>query len=338
MLEAIFKAAGKKGIACGNVGRPLTSCLGELGEDGIAIAEISSFQLETLYSLRPHVAVILNVTEDHLNRHYNMENYIYLKSRLLKNAAESEFAVLNYDDPIVRGFAEKTKAKVVWFSLSERVDGAYVQDNSFCYFGEKLFSVDELSLEGEHNVANALAAIAAARLMGVGNTAIRTALKEFRGVKHRLEKVGEINGVTFIDDSKATNVDSAIKAVGSVKGESVLLLGGKDKGYSYEPLFEVLKTSGVVHAVIYGENAFRILNAALKCGYSAVTLCRPFDLAVRVAYLISEKGQNVLLSPASASFDAFANYEERGKRFCELLETFKREAQPYAKTRGEYDE
>ncbi len=325
MLEGIFKAAGKKAIACGNVGRPLTSCVGELGEDGIAVAEISSFQLETLYSLRPHVAVVLNVTEDHLNRHYNMENYIYLKSRILKNSAESEYAVLNYDDPVVRGFAEKTKAKVVWFSLRERVEGAYLQDGSFCWYQERLFSAEELPLDGDHNRANALAAIAAAKLMGIGNSAIVTALKSFRGVKHRLEKVGEINGITFIDDSKATNVDSAIKAIGSVRGESVILLGGKDKGYSYEPLFDEIKRSGVVHAVIYGENAFRILSAALKKGFTAVTLCRPFDLAVRVAYLTAEKGQNVLLSPASASFDAFANYEERGKRFCELFEGFRQE-------------
>ncbi len=328
LIESIFKAAGKNGVACGNVGRPITSCLNELGEDGVAIAEISSFQLETLYSMRPHVAVVLNVTEDHLNRHYNMENYIYLKSRLLKNSAESEYAVLNHDDPIVRTFAEKTKAKVVWFSLRERVDGAYIQDGSFCWFGERLFPVEELALDGEHNRANALAALAAARLMGVGNGAIETVFKTFRGVKHRIEKVGEVNGVIFIDDSKATNVDSAIKAVRSVRGESVLLLGGKDKGYSYEPLFEALKSSGVVHAVIYGENAFRILGAALKAGYTAVTLCRPFDLAVRVAYLIAERGQNVLLSPASASFDAFASYEERGKRFCELMEMFRQEARP----------
>ncbi len=326
MLEGIFRAAGKKAIACGNVGRPLTSCLQELGEDGLAVLEISSFQLETLYSLRPHVAVVLNVTEDHLNRHYNMENYIYLKSRLLKNSAESEYAVLNHDDPIVRGFAEKTKAKIVWFSLRERVEGAYLQDDCFCWYGERLFPAGDLPLEGEHNRANALAAIAAAKLMGTDTTSIRTALKNFRGVKHRLEKVGELNGITFIDDSKATNVDSAIKAVGSVKGESVILLGGKDKGYSYEPLFDAIKDSGVVHAVIYGENAFRILNAALKKGFSAVTLCRPFDLAVRVAYLTAGKGQNVLLSPASASFDAFTSYEERGKRFCEMLELLKSEA------------
>lgn len=325
MLDGIFQAAGVKSVACGNIGKPITSCVRELGENGVAVAEISSFQLETLYSLRPHVAVILNVTEDHLNRHYNMENYIYLKSRLLKNSTESEYAVLNRDDPVVRGFAEKTKAKVVWFSLREPVEGGYLSEGCFCYCGEKLFPVSELPLEGEHNLANALAAICAAKIMGVRSEVIASALKTFRGVAHRLQRVGELGGVTFIDDSKATNVDSAIKAVGSVKGETVLLLGGKDKGYSYEPLFDAIKSSGVVHAVLYGENAFRILNAALKKGFTAVTLCKPFDVAVRVAYLTAKPGQNVLLSPASASFDGFRNYEERGERFCELLQTLKGE-------------
>ena len=220
---------------------------------------------------------------------------------------------------MIRGFAEKTKAKVVWFSLRERVEGAYLADGYFCYFGEKLFSESEFPLDGNHNRANALAAICAAKLAGTGNAAITAALKSFQGVKHRIQKIGELCGVTFIDDSKATNVDSAIKAIESIKGESVLLLGGKDKGYSYEPLFEAVKNSGVVHAVLYGENAFRILNAAVKSGFTSVTLCRPFDLAVRVAFLTAKRGQNVLLSPASASFDSFRSYEERGDRFAEVL-------------------
>lgn len=326
MLDEIFRKAGLKSVACGNIGKPITSCIGELGTDGVAVAEISSFQLETLYSLRPHVAVVLNITEDHLNRHYNMDNYIYLKSRILKNSSESEYAVLNYDDPIVRGFAEKTKAKVVWFSVKEKVEGGYISEGSFCYFGEKLFPVSELPLEGAHNEANAIAAICAAKIMGVENSAILAALKEFRGVAHRLQTIGTLGGVTFIDDSKATNVDSAIKAIGSVKSETVILLGGKDKGYSYEPLFEKIKNSGVVHAVIYGENAFRILNAALKNGFTSVTLCRPFDLAVRVAFLTARKGQTVLLSPASASFDSFRSYEERGERFAQIFELLTEES------------
>ncbi len=325
MIEAILRAAGEKAIACGNVGKPITACCGELGEDGIAVAEISSFQLETLHSLRPHVAVVLNVTEDHLNRHYNMENYIFLKARLLKNSTESEYAVLNYDDPVVRGFAEKTRAKAVWFSLREKTAGGYLEDGYFCFGGERLFAESELPLEGAHNRENALAAICAAKLMGAGNASIVAALKSFKGVSHRLQKIGEIGGVTFIDDSKATNVDSAIKAINGVKGESVLILGGKDKGYSYEPLFEAIKNSGVVHTVLCGENAFKILNAALKQGFTSLTLCRPFDLAVRVAYLTAKRGQNVLLSPASASFDSFKSYEQRGDRFQEIMQSIRGE-------------
>lgn len=335
MLESVFKEGGKRAIACGNVGRPITSCLEELGEDGIAVAEISSFQLETLVSLRPHVAVILNITEDHLNRHYTLENYIYLKSRIFKNCTESEFAVLNYDDPTVRALAEKTKANVVYFSAAEHVDGGYLSDGAFYFRGEKVCGEDALPLGGEHNRMNALAAICAAKIFGISNEAITAALEKFHGIRHRLQTIGRLNGVTFINDSKATNVDSAVKAVGSVRGESVILLGGKDKGYSYEPLFDEIRRSGVVHAVIYGENAFRILNAALKRGFTSVTLCRPFDMAVRVAYLTAKAGQNVLLSPASASFDTFKSYEERGERFAELFEALCKEYGEPAEERTE---
>ena len=202
---------------------------------------------------------------------------------------------------------------------------AYLSDGWLCYNGERILSWEEVPVDGLHNAANALAALASARLMGAGNASIIAALKSFKGVRHRLEKIGQCGGVTFIDDSKATNVDSAVKALGSIKGETVLLLGGKDKGYSYEPLFDAMRNSSVVHAVLYGENAFRILDAALKKGFTQVTLCRPFPLAVRVAYLTAKRGQNVLLSPASASFDAFKNYEERGDRFREVFETLLKE-------------
>ena len=325
MIEHIFNACHKRAVACGNVGRPIADCLEELEEDGIAVAEISSFQLETLTSLRPHVAVFLNIAEDHLNRHYTMENYIYLKQRLMKNSAESEYVALNHDDAVLRTFAEKTRAQVVWFSTEERVNGAYIQDGAIWWREEKLASLADLPLEGKHNEANALAAVCACKLMGVNGAYIAAALKTFKGIRHRLQKIGEVDGITFLDDSKATNVDAAIKAVESVKGESVIILGGKDKGYSYAPLFAAIRHSGVVHAVLCGENAFRLLDAAVKEGFTQVTLCRPFDLAVRIAFLTAQKGQNVLLSPASASFDAFKSYEERGERFAALMEELKKE-------------
>ena len=173
--------------------------------------------------------------------------------------------------------------------------------------------------------ANALAAVSACCLMGINSASVAAALKTFRGIPHRLQRIGEVEGISFLDDSKATNVDAAVKALGSVKGECVLLVGGKDKGYSYEPLFEAAKRAGVAHVVIYGENAFRVLEAAVKTDFTKVTLCRPFDMAVRIAFLTAKRGQSVLLSPASASFDAFKSYEERGDRFAELFETLGRE-------------
>ena len=322
MLERIFQAAGKNALACGNIGLPLTAAARQLNEDALAAVEVSSFQLETLLSLRPHVAVVLNIAEDHLDRHYNMENYIYLKRKLLKNCTESECAVLNHDDAVVRTFSEHTKAHTVWFSVSEKVDGAYLDEHFLCFRGEQILSTDDLSLTGEHNRLNALAAIAAAKLFGIQNDAIASALSSFKGVAHRTETVLERGGVTYIDDSKATNVDSCLKALKGLDRETVLILGGKDKGERFEPLFAALKASRVVHAVLCGENCFRLMNAAMGEGFTAVTLCRPFEVAVRIACLTARQGQNVLLSPASASFDAFQNFEERGEKFAALVKEY----------------
>ena len=333
LIDAMFRAAGKKSVLCGNIGTPVTACLKELGEDAVAVAEISSFQLETLRSLCPHVAVVLNVTEDHLNRHYNMENYVYLKSRLLRNCTESEYAVLNFDDPVVRAFSERTKAKCVGFSLREKTNGAYIEDGALCYAGERILPESTFPLEGDHNKQDALAAVCAAKLMGLPTEAIAKALAEFRGVKHRIEKIGRAGGVTFIDDSKATNVDAAVHALASITEETVLLVGGKDKGYSYEPLFDAVIRSSVVHTVIYGENAFRVLKAALSRNVQNVTLCRSFDMAVRIAYLTAKPGQTVLLSPASASFDEFTGYEARGERFREIVQSLAEE--PPRRERGD---
>ena len=330
MLEAVFRAAGRRSLPCGNIGLPLCAAVRDLTEDAAALIEVSSFQLETLSSLRPHVAVILNIAEDHLDRHYNMENYIYLKRRLLKNCTESEYAVLDRDDLVVRSFAEHTKAQTVWFSVKERVEGAYLEDDHLCFKGEKVLSTDDLSVRGEHNLANALAAIAAAKLMGVESEAIASALSSFKGVSHRLEKVLEKNGVVYIDDSKATNVDSCLKAVAGLDRETVLLVGGKDKGEQFGPLFSALRRSRVVHAVLFGECAFRLMNAAMEENFTAVTLCRPFEVAVSVACLTARPGQNVLLSPAAASFDEFRSFEERGEKFASLVKAYAESSAPEA--------
>ena len=320
MIGEIFRRAGKNAVVCGNVGLPLCDCVETLGAEDVAVVEVSSFQLESLSSLRPHVAVILNVTEDHLDRHYNMENYIFLKKKLLQNSRESEYAVLNADDETVRAFAAETKARVVRFSLREKTDGAWVRDGELFFGEEKILAADELPVGGVHNVADALAAVCTAKLFGISTESVREGLTSFKGVRHRMQKIGEIGGVTYIDDSKATNADATVKALDGTEGETVLLLGGRDKGYEYDALFARIKRGGVAQAVLYGENRFKLLSAAVRQGFRRTCLCPDFDMAVRFAALLAKPGQSVLLSPASASFDEFSGYEERGERFCALFE------------------
>lgn len=321
MLNDVLNASGKHSVACGNIGNPLVKEVGNLSFDDFAVIEISSFQLETLSSLRPHIAVITNVTEDHLNRHYNMENYIFLKAKILRNLRESEYAVLNYDDPVVRGFAKNCKAKVVYFSVQNKIDGAYLEEGSLYFKGVKYLDVADMTVGGLHNIYNALACIAAAGILELDKTSVAASICSFKGIRHRIEKVRVVGGVTYIDDSKGTNVDATVKAAQSMRSPTVILLGGKDKGYDYAPLFENLNSTSIIHAIIYGENRFKMLNAAIKSGFISVSLCSEFSTAVRLAGYIAKPGQNVLLSPASSSFDSFSNYEERGEVFKQMVES-----------------
>jgi UDP-N-acetylmuramoylalanine--D-glutamate ligase len=318
LLTEILNNGGMIAKSCGNIGAPMVGFC-DMNEEEVAVAEISSFQLETLNSFRPHIAIVLNVTEDHLNRHYNMENYVFLKRKLLKNLTETEYAILNYDDPIVREFSAKTKSKVLYFSVRERVHGAYYLDGTLYFGEEKILAASELFDDSLHNIQNALACIIAAKLMGIKTADIAASLTSFKGVRHRLEFVDEIDGVYYVNDSKGTNVDATVKALSAINTDIVLLLGGKNKGYNYAKLFKAVGTSRVKHSVLYGENRYELLESARGLGIHAFTLCDSFDFAVRIAMMKAEKGQTVLLSPASASFDEFAGYEERGDRFVEIV-------------------
>lgn len=324
LLTEILKQGGMSAKSCGNIGAPMVEFC-DMYEDEVAVAEISSFQLETLNSFRPHIAIVLNVTEDHLNRHYNMENYVFLKRKLLKNLTETEYCILNYDDSIVREFSTKTKSKILYFSVRERVHGAYYSDGALYFGDEKILATSELFDDSLHNIQNALACIIAAKLMGVKTADIAAALASFKGVRHRLEFVDEIDGVYYVNDSKATNVDATVKAISAIDTEVVLLLGGKNKGYNYAKLFKAVGMSRVKYAVLYGENRYELLESARGLGFHAFTLCESFDFAVRIAIMKAEKGQTVLLSPASASFDEFAGYEERGDRFVEIVRSIAKE-------------
>lgn len=320
LVDAMLKEDKKDGILVGNVGVPITSKIEGIEKNTVCVAEVSSFQLESVNSFCPHVSCILNIAPDHLERHYTMDNYIFLKKRIFKNQKESEYAVLNYDDEIVRAFAPEIKAKIIWVSLKGNVDGAYVSDGKLYWFGEFVINQSELALKGDHNVYDALFAVASAKLVGVDNDSIATALKNFKGVRHRVEFVCEKDGVLYYNDSKATNTASTISALDTMKAPTVLILGGSEKGENYDALFEKIKRSYVKHVILTGASRFNMLDSAGRVGYSELTVTARFSYAVKIAELIAERGDCVLLSPACASFDSFGGFEERGDAFIKQVE------------------
>ena len=320
LIDDILKNSGVKSHAVGNVGVPVTSILAEANKDDVLVAEVSSFQLESISSFCPHVSCVLNIAPDHLERHYTMENYVYLKKRIFKNQKESEYTVLNYDDKIVRNFFSETKSKVIWISTKERVDGCYLIDGKLFYFGEYVIDEKDLKLKGEHNVYNSLFAIAVSKLMGAKTNEIVEVLKNFKGVRHRIQLVANKYGVDFYNDSKATNTASTISAVKTMQKPTVLILGGSEKGEEYVTLFNELKNTFVKHVILTGASKYKMLDAASQSGYYNVTLTSDFEMSVRIATLFAKDGESVLLSPACASFDAFSGYEERGEAFIKLVE------------------
>ncbi len=321
MIDAVLKSAGISDKLCGNVGTPLSAVADDLTPDDVAVVEASSFQLETVRTFAPHVAVITNITPDHLSRHYNMDNYVFVKSKILSNLTETEYAVLCYDDPIVRSLDEKTRGKVVYFSVKEEVNGAYVSEGKIFYKGKYVADLSDLPISGIHNVYDALACLCVAIIMGVDKDDVVEAFKNFKGVKHRIQFVRNVNGVDFYNDSKATNVDATVKAVAAMSKPTILILGGKDKGLDFTPLFEGIKGSKVKAIVATGESAFRIAECAKKCEFGEVSMTGDFNLAFYLAKKMAERGDAVLLSPACSSFDAFTDFEQRGDAFIKLVES-----------------
>lgn len=321
MIESGLKKAGISAPAVGNIGVPLTEKSCDIHRSDYVVCEVSSFQLESVDSFTPHIACVLNIAPDHLERHYTMENYVFLKKRILRNMRESEYAILNYDDETVKSFSNGAKCKILYVSVKEKVDGAYRSDGKLYYKDEYVMEESALSVRGEHNVYDALFALAALKICGVKTETVKAALSEFRGVKHRIELVAESSGVKYFDDSKATNVASALTAAKSMTSPTVIILGGSEKGETYEELFEKLKESKVYHAVITGASRFNMMKDAEKSGFTDYTVTGDFKRAVSIAKLIAKNGDNVLLSPACASFDSFNNYEERGNAFVKAVGT-----------------
>lgn len=325
LLGEIFTQAGKLVQVAGNVGFPLSAAVLKEKEQGLYVAEVSSFQLEGVDSFHPRIAALLNITPDHLNRHGFMAKYVALKQRLFDNMDAGDTAVLNHDCPITRGLAPQLKARIVWFSRKdEPSQGAFIRDGNIMFRWQQdeqvICAVDELRLPGNHNLENALAAVAVAGVYGVPAPVIRHGLRSFAGVEHRIEFVRELDGVSYFNDSKGTNPEASIRAVEAMKKPTILLAGGFDKEVSFEELACSIASQGSIRQVLlYGQTAEKIAAALREAGYTEIRLLNDMAQAVKLAQQLAEPGSNVLLSPACASFDQFDDYEQRGRRFKEQV-------------------
>jgi UDP-N-acetylmuramoylalanine--D-glutamate ligase len=321
LLGHIYRSAGEPVAVAGNVGRPLSELVGEAEADATVVCECSSFQLEDTDHFAPECAVFLNLAPDHLDRHQDLESYLAAKLRIFANQSNDDLAVYNADDPELAGVDLGGCARRVAFCTGAAPDcEVAVAGGTIFYDGEPLLAVDELGLFGEHNVANAMAAAAAALSMGLDRDAVREGLRSFAGVAHRLEEVAEIGGVRFVNDSKATNVASAIVGIQSFGSGVHAILGGSEKGEPFAPLLDSV-CERCVACYLTGASAERLASELAPAVAAGVELHRSPDLedAVRRAAAAARPGEVVLLSPACASFDAFDNFEQRGDRFREIV-------------------
>ena len=311
----------------GNIGIPYTSVALDTTEETVTVAEISSFQLETIHEFKPQVSAILNITPDHLNRHHTMECYIRAKEDITMNQTKEEVCVLNYEDEVLREFAVTCPARVIFFSSQRKLDDGFFYADKEIYFAhdgieELVIHVDELNILGEHNYENVMSACAMAISMGVPMESIRKVLRRFQAVEHRIEYVTEKRGVRFYNDSKGTNPDAAIKAIKAMNRPTYLIGGGYDKASEYDEWIESFDGK-VKELVLIGQTAEKIQNCAHQHGFMNTIIFETFEEAIHYAYEKSVSGDAVLLSPACASWGMFANYEERGRIFKEIVRNLK---------------
>ena len=327
LVGEIFKKANKDTYIVGNIGNPVIDTVGVANEDSVLVTELSSFQLESIDTFKPHVSAILNFTEDHLNRHHTMEAYMEAKARIFENQDSKDFCILNYDDKDVRNLCDNVKAKKIFFSRKECLNsGIYLDEEQNIVINiDKeivLLNKDELSLPGNHNLENCMAAAAIAYVCNINIDTIREVLKTFAGVAHRQEFVRNLNGIMFVNDSKATNPDSSIKAVQSYNKPIVLIAGGMDKQSSFDEFLDAAKEH-VYALVLLGETAQKIKECAQNKGFNNITVVKDMKEAVNTSYQIAKEGDVVLLSPACASWDMYKSFEVRGIDFKDNVNNLK---------------
>ena len=319
----IMKTAYSKTAVVGNIGVPYSEEVEGLTEKDWVVAEISSFQMEKAKEFHPHISAVLNITPDHLNRHKTMDVYIAMKERVFAKQTAEDFCILNHGDAACRKMADKTAAKVFFFDSSETLaEGIYLDGDAievrWGAINETLIHVDELQILGVHNYENVMAAAAMGICAGIALDTIRTVLKGFAGVAHRIEYVATVDGVDYYNDSKGTNVDASIRAVLAMKKPIVLIGGGYDKGSSFDE-WTKLFPGRVKHLVLIGVTAPKVRASAEKFGFTAISDCETFAEAVDLCREKAEDGDCVLLSPACASWGMFDNYEQRGDMFKEQV-------------------
>jgi len=318
LVGLMLTKAKKKVLVAGNIGNALTEDLGLLKNQDWIVAEISSFQLEYIETFRPRVATILNVTQDHLDRYQRIEEYSEAKARIFMNQEKGDVLILNFDDPLVKSYAMRTSATVIPFSrMLHFSPGACVQQGILTYNEKRICRIDDIRIQGIHNLENALAAAAISISAGADIESVAGVLREFTGLEHRLEFVSEKNGVTFINDSKGTNVGAVIKSIESFSQPVILIAGGSDKGSDFSPLYDLIKHK-VKLLILIGNAATKmgqVLGTATETVYS-----HTLQDAVLVASQRALRGDIVLLSPACASFDMFKDFEDRGVQFKEAVQ------------------
>lgn len=323
LVGEIMKAYYDSVFVVGNIGNPYTDIALETKEESVVVAEISSFQLETIEDFHPAVSAVLNITPDHLNRHHTMECYIDTKFNITKNQTSDEYCVLNYEDEVLRERAESLPVQVIFFSSQRVLDkGIYLNENQDIILKEdseiKVCNIHDLKLLGAHNYENVMAAVAIAYKMGVPMDIIRKTACDFVAVEHRIEFVTEKNGVTFYNDSKGTNPDAAIKGIQAMVRPTLLIGGGYDKGGDFTEWIQAFDGK-VKLLVLIGQTKEKIAETAKKCGFEQVVFAESLEEAVKTCYENAVSGDAVLLSPACASWGMFPNYEVRGKIFKELV-------------------
>jgi len=322
LLGEIMKNYKESVYVVGNIGNPYTTVALDMTEESVAVAEVSSFQLETIYSFRPKVSAILNITPDHLNRHHTMENYIAAKEDIAKNQSAEDVCVLNYEDEVTRKFGERLQCQVLYFSSQRKLEkGIFLDGGNIIYKGDEeliVCHVDELQILGTHNHENVMAASAMALSYGVPIEIVRDTVKAFAGVAHRIEYVCEKYGVAYYNDSKGTNPDAAIKGIQAMNRRTLLIGGGYDKDSEYEEWIEAFDGK-VKHLVLLGQTREKIAEAARRVGFENIILVDSLEEAVHTCARLAEPGDAVLLSPACASWGMFKNYEERGDKFKDFV-------------------